>query len=128
MSAIKDGRLPITLDKERHLLFSLNVIDEVQDRFGAFDNLEAMMTGKDSIKNLRWLLTTLLNEGADEGEAELTEKEVGRMIHTGNFAEVKTAIFKAFAMGNRGTPEPMEPEADGEEDGDEEGNAQAGEA
>lgn len=109
------------------MLFSLNVIDEVQDRFGAFDDLAAVMTGKDSIKNLRWLLTTLLNEGADEGEAELTEKEVGRMIHTGNFAEVKTAIFKAFAMGNRGTPEPMEQEADSEEDGDEEGNAQAGE-
>ena len=31
MSAIKDGRFPITLDKERHLLFSLNVIDEMQD-------------------------------------------------------------------------------------------------
>lgn len=128
MSAIKDGRLPITLDKERHLLFSLNVIDEVQDRFGAFDNLEAVMTGKDSIKNLRWLLTVLLNEGADEGEPELTEKEVGRMIHTGNFTEVKTAIFKAFAMGNRGTTEPMEAtDTDDEEDGEEEGNAQAGE-
>lgn len=129
MSAIKDGRLPITLDKERHLLFSLNVIDEVQDRFGAFDNLEAVMTGKDSIKNLRWLLTTLLNEGEDEGEAELSEKEVGRMIHTGNFTEVKTAIFQAFAMGNRGTAEPIESESeDDEEDGEEEGNVKAGKA
>ena len=129
MSAIKDGRLPITLDKDRHLLFSLNVIDEVQDRFGSFDNLEAVMTGKDSIKNLRWLLTTLLNEGAEEGEASLTEKEVGRMIHTGNFNEVKAAIFKAFAMGNRGTTEPMAAEdAEEAEDDENEGNAQAGKA
>lgn len=128
MSAIKDGRLPITLDKERHLLFSLNVIDEVQDRFGSFENLEVVMTGKDSIKNLRWLLTTLLNEGADEGEAELTEKEVGRMIHTGNFNEVKGAIFKAFALGNRGNTEPIEAEGDEGEDDEEEGNAQAGKA
>ena len=65
MSAIKDGRLPIVLDKERHLLFSLNVIDEMQDKFGGFDKLAEMLIGKDGIKNLRWLLTLLLNEGAD---------------------------------------------------------------
>ena len=99
MSAIKDGRLPIVLDKERHLLFSLNVIDEMQDKFGGFDKLAEMLKGKDGIKNLRWLLTLLLNEGADDGEEQLTEKQVGKMIHTGNFNEVKTAIFKAFAMG-----------------------------
>lgn len=57
MSAIKDGRLPIVLDKERHLLFSLNVIDEMQDKFGGFDKLAEMLKGKDGIKNLRWLLT-----------------------------------------------------------------------
>jgi len=118
MSAIKDGRFPIQLDKERHLLFSLNAIDEMQDKFGGFDRLDTMLSGKDGIKNLRWLLTVLLNEGADEGEAELTEKQVGRLIHTGNFAEVKSAIFKAFSMGNNGTPEP--PEKDDEEDDDEE--------
>lgn len=110
------------------MLFSLNVIDEVQDRFGSFDNLETVMTGKDSIKNLRWLLTILLNEGADEEEEALTEKEVGRMIHTGNFQAVKAAIFKAFALGNRGTTEPQEAEPNEAEDDDEEGNAQAGKA
>lgn len=119
MSAIKDGRFPIELDKERHLLFSLNAIDEMQDKFGGFDRLDVVLSGKDSIKNLRWLLTVLLNEGAEEGEAELTEKQVGRLIHTGNFAEVKTAIFKAFSMGNNGSPEP--PAKDDEED-DEEDN------
>ena len=66
MSAIKDGRLPIVLDKERHLLFSLNVIDEMQDKFGSFDRLDEVLKGKDSIKNLRWLLTLLINEGADD--------------------------------------------------------------
>ena len=118
MSAIKDGRFPIELDKERHLLFSLNAIDEMQDRFGGFDKLDEVLSGKDSIKNLRWLLTVLLNEGAEEGEPELNEKEVGRMIHTGNFLEVKQSIFKAFSMGNNGTPEPpvKGEEDDGEED------------
>lgn len=117
MSAIKDGRFPIVLDKERHLLFSLNAIDEMQDKFGGFDRLDTVLSGADSIKNLRWLLTVLLNEGAAEGEEELTEKQVGKLIHTGNFAEVKTAIFKAFSMGNAGTAEPPEnDEEDDEED------------
>ena len=102
------------LDKERHLLFSLNAIDEMQDKFGGFDRLDTVLSGKDSIKNLRWLLTVLLNEGAEDDEEPLTEKQVGKLIHTGNFAEVKTAIFKAFSMGNNGTLEP--PEQDGEDD------------
>lgn len=127
MSAIKDGRFPIQLDKERHLLFSLNAIDEMQDKFGGFDRLDKVLSGKDSIKNLRWLLTVLLNEGAEEGEAELTEKQVGKLIHTGNFAEVKSAIFKAFSMGNNGTPEPPETDDDEEDNGeDTEKNAGAG--
>lgn len=108
MSAIKDGRFPIMLDKKRYLLFSLNAIDEMQDRFGGFDRLDTVLSGKDSIKNLRWLLTVLLNEGADEGEEMLTEKQVGKLIHTGNFLEVKSSIFKAFSMGNNGTEEPSE--------------------
>ena len=110
MSAIKDGRFPITLDKERHLLFSLNVIDEMQD--------------------LRWLLTLLLNEGAEDGEEELTEKQVGKLIHTGNFLEVKSSIFKAFSMGNNGTAEPParddEEEEDDGEDNENGKNAAAG--
>ena len=118
MSAIKDGRFPIMLDKERHLLFSLNAIDEMQDKFGGFDRLDKVLSGRDSIKNLRWLLTVLLNEGAEEGEPELSEKQVGKLIHTGNFAEVKDAIFKAFSMGNNGAEEP--PARDDEEDDDEE--------
>lgn len=118
MSAIKDGRFPIVLDKERHLLFSLNAIDEMQDKFGGFDRLDTVLSGKDSIKNLRWLLTVLLNEGAEDDEEPLTEKQVGKLIHTGNFAEVKTAIFKAFSMGNNGTPEPTEPPEPPEQDGE----------
>ena len=114
------------LDKERHLLFSLNAIDEMQDKFGGFDRLDTVLSGKDSIKNLRWLLTVLLNEGAGEGEDPLTEKQVGKLIHTGNFAEVKDAIFKAFSMGNTGSIEPPERDEEDEEEEDIEKNATAG--
>lgn len=129
MSAIKDGRYPIELDKQRHLLFSLNAIDEMQDKFGGFDRLDQVLSGADSIKNLRWLLTVLLNEGAEVNEEPLTEKQVGRLIHTGNFLEVKASIFKAFSMGNSGTTEPPEKDTDDEDDEEnEEKNVATGKA
>lgn len=128
MSAIKDGRFPIMLDKERHLLFSLNAIDAMQDKFGGFDKLDEMLSGKDSIKNLRWILTVLLNEGAEAGEPELTEKEVGRLIHIGNFLELKSAIFKAFSLGNNGTTEPPARDEEDDEEEDGEKNVKAGKA
>ncbi len=43
----------------------------MQDKFGGFDRLDKVLSGKDSIKNLRWLLTVLLNEGADEAKRSL---------------------------------------------------------
>lgn len=113
------------LDKPRHLLFSLNALDEIQDRFGGFDNLDQVMMGKDSIKNLRWLLALLINEGKDDGEEDLSEKQIGRLFHAGNIDGIKTAIFQAFSMGSRGTTEPMETESGDEED-EEEKNAAAG--
>lgn len=115
MSAIKDGRTTIMLDKQRHLLFSLNVIDEVQDRFQDIEALPAKLQGKNGIKTLRWLLTLLLNEGRDEAEPELTEQQVGHMIHVGNMAAVKDAIFASFTVGNGGAETAhAEPDDEGE--------------
>ena len=56
MSAIRDGRVPVELGgKTLHLLFSLNVIDELQDRVDDLDKLDGIIFGK-SIKDLKWLL------------------------------------------------------------------------
>ena len=101
MSALKDGRLPIELDKQRHLLFSLNVLDAVQDKFGAIENLASEMTGSNAIKNIRWIFTLLINEGATDDEI-LTESQVGKLIHTGNFKDVQNAIFEAFSLSSGG--------------------------
>lgn len=104
MSAIKDGRYEIELNgKKYHMLFSLNALDEIQDKFGGYDQIDkAMSEGKDMIKNVRWLFTLLLNEGRAEDEPELTEKQVGRLIHVGNLGDIKGAIFNAFAYGATG--------------------------
>ena len=103
MSAIRDGRYPIMLDKERHLLYDLNAIDMIQERFGELTKIGEAMTGKDGFKNLRFLLTVLLNEGESDPTAnELTEREVGKLIHVGNLNAVKDAIFAAISVGNTG--------------------------
>ena len=94
------------------MLFSLNVLDEMQDQFGGYDKLTEALQGNDVFKNVKWLLTRLINEGAEDGEEELTEKQVGKMVHSGNLNEIVTTILSAFNMGTAGTPviEPPEPE------------------
>jgi hypothetical protein len=132
MSAIKDGRMPIELNgKMYHMLFSLNAIDEIEDRFGDIGNITEIIEGKGRMKDLRWLFTLLINEGAPDGEEQLTEKQVGKLIHSGNLAEITTAIYKTFVYGNTGSTEiPDVNDADDIDVSDEEndeGNAQAGE-
>lgn len=131
MSAIKDGRYAINIGgRERHLLFSLNALDEIQDKFGGYDKLGEVFNqeNKDWIKNTRWLLTLLINEGADEGEPELTEKQVGRLIYTGNIFDVQNAILKAFAVGTSGSETHREEQGEQDEisDGADKGNAESG--
>lgn len=128
MSAIKDGRYPVELGgKTRHLLFSLNVLDEVQDRFGGYDKLAEVFdqSNKDWIKNTKWLFALLINEGADEGEEPVTEQQAGKWLNMGNLAEIQNAMLKSFAVGTRGTTEPAEEEPDEDNDTDE-GNATGG--
>lgn len=131
MGAIKDGRYPIEIGgKERHLLFSLNALDEIQDKFGGYDKLAEVFNqdNKDWIKNTKWLLALLINEGAEEGEPEVTERQVGKWIHTGNIIEVQTKMMKAFSVGTTGnteTRQSQDDEAETEEEG-EAGNLKGG--
>lgn len=128
MSAIRDGRFPVELGgKEYHLLFSLNALDEMQDRFGGYDKLDKAFdqSNPNMIKDLRWLLTLVINEGLEEGETELTEKQVGRLIHVGNLPQIKDAIFNAFVYSANGGEEKNEDAEETNADS-EEGNAAAG--
>lgn len=123
MSAIKDGRMPVELNgKTYYLLFSLNALDEMQDRFGGYDKLDKAFdqSNPNMIKDLRWLLTLIINEGMEEGETPLTELQVGKLIHIGNLPQIKDAIFSAFVYSTNGGEE--KEVADGEPDTTEEGN------
>lgn len=128
MSAIKDGGYAITLKgKEYKLLFSLNVLDEIQDKFGAYDKLNEVFNPDNPnwIKDTKWLLAMLINEGLlvdDEDAKLLDEKTVGRLIHMGNIKEVQRAIFASFVLGNIG-----DEESDGDIEDIEEDSEGAGE-
>lgn len=108
MGALKSGAFPVELNgKEYGLLFSLNALDEVQEKFGGYDKLSEVFN-KDNpnlFKDTRWLLTLLINEALlaeDENAQLLEEKRVGRLIHAGNLQEVQNAIL------NRSTEEQRE--------------------
>lgn len=128
MSALKSGAYPVTINgKEYGLLFSLNALDEVQEKFGSYDKLDEVFNDEnpDLFKDMRWLLALLINEAIlaeDENAQTLDEKKVGRMIHAGNLKEIQDAIFKSFARGTMGDDEPEE---DREEEKTEEGNRKA---
>ena len=111
MSAIKDGGYTVTLKgKEYRLLFTLNALDEIQTKFGGYDKLNEVFnkSNPDWVKDTKWLLTLLINEGLleeDENAALFTEQQIGRLIHMGNLAEVQRAIFASFAAGTAGDEE-----------------------
>ena len=111
MGAFKSGAYPVRIgEKEYGLLFSLNALDEVQEKFGGYDKLGEVFNDKNPnfFKDTRWLLTLLLNEGLqaeDENAVPLDEKKVGRMIHAGNLQEIQNSIFLSFARGASGDSE-----------------------
>ena len=115
MSAIKDGRIPLVLGgKQRHIILSLDVLDEIQDRLGDLDGLDDLLH-KPKPRDLKWLLSVMLKGAADEGEETPTEQQLGRMIHTGNLQRVRRAIDEAVMLGSAG-------DEDVEEDKDDEGS------
>lgn len=111
MSAVKDGGYIVTLKgKDYRLLFTLNALDEIQTKFGGYDNLNEIFnqSNPDWVKDTKWLLTLLINEGLleeDENAEIMEEQRVGRLIHVGNLAEVQRAIYASFAAGTAGDGE-----------------------
>ena len=93
--------------KKYRLLFTLNALEELQDKCGGYDKLPEVFNqnNKDWVKDTKWLLTMLINEGLleeDENAELLSEDKVGRLIHLGNIREVQNAIFASFAAGTAG--------------------------
>ena len=106
MSALKPKGEKIKLgNNEYGMRFTLNAIDDIQDHFniGISELNKLFAEERDRIKNLRYLLTVLINEDIDCVNDEtgsniqhVDEKYVGRHIHAANIADVMSAVYRAF--------------------------------
>lgn len=97
--------------EERHLLFSLNAVDELQDHFDCSleEVIDRLTDKREAAKTLRYVVMTLLNDEADRTkDADLkhyTERETGWLINNENLVEVTVAVLKAYGIS---LPEPDE--------------------
>nr|DAV83583.1 MAG TPA: tail tube protein [Caudoviricetes sp.] len=116
MSDLRPKGVTITIDgTERNLLFTLNVIDEIQDHYDmAMTEVWDKLTDKrEAEKTIRYLLCTLLNDEAEREKRNgrelknYTEKEVGWIISVDDVDEILSALLKAYGVS---LPEPDEDE------------------
>lgn len=108
MSDLKPRGVPVMVEGvERHFLFTLNVIDEIQDHYNlALSEVIDKLTDKSqAYKTLRYIIMTLLNDEAERENAtgndkykKVTEKETGWLITLENEEEILIAVFKAYGL------------------------------
>ena len=90
---IKPIRVTVVLgdDKEHEILFDLNALAELEEKYGSLDDAFGMMQ-KGSIKATRTMLWAgLLHE--DEG---LSERDVGKLIDVAHLGDILDAITQAM--------------------------------
>ncbi|HRS66159.1 MAG TPA: hypothetical protein P5519_09785 [Spirochaetia bacterium] len=112
MSDLKPTGTKIKLgNKEYGLRFTLNAIDDIQEHFNIPISklVDLFKDEKTQIKNLRFMLMTLINEDLDcradetgEKAEHLEERYIGRHIDAGNIRNLIGATLKSFSSG---TPE-----------------------
>lgn len=80
--------------------FTLNCIDEVQEHFNASltDVINMIADGTQTARNVRFLVTLLLNESADAPENGWDEMEVGAAIDIRNFDYYVMKILEALGV------------------------------
>jgi hypothetical protein len=91
MSGIKPT-VTIILDKERHLLLSINAMVSFEEATGK-NIMQGLEMDRFSAKDLRALLWACLKH-EDPG---LTQEAIGDLIHAGNMTEIITAITEAWS-------------------------------
>lgn len=91
--------------KEFGLLFSINAIDDIQDHFDIpiASLIDLLRDERKIFKNLRYLLTVLINEAIDDeenGQPHVEERWVGRKITPENIHGLSESILQAFSEGS----------------------------
>ncbi len=109
MSDLRPVGVPITLDgTERHFLFTLNAIDEVQSHYDTdvLNALDNLFDEKKKMEALRFFTSTLLNDEyqrekwkkPDTELKEVSVQQAGWIINVDNIADVTAAILEAYRI------------------------------
>jgi hypothetical protein len=90
--------------KKYGILFNLNAIDEIQDRFDIpISKLDVLLKDERKVfKVLKSLLAILINEAIDDsesGDPHVDEKYIGRKITVADIPTLKDKVFSAFTAG-----------------------------
>lgn len=102
MSSLNPAGAAVMVDGvERHLLFTLNAIEEIQERYGLplSEVMEKFGDPMELPKVMRCIVAVLLADEAERTGGDLkvyTEKEIGWKILEGDQIPWLTAILKAY--------------------------------
>lgn len=77
---------------EREVVLSLNAMAELEDKYGSIDNAFEKIK-KGSIATIRFLLWCVL---VPDGDTDLTERAIGRLIKLDNIQEIMTSVMDAL--------------------------------
>lgn len=109
MSDLKNKYCTVNIDgKEYGMICTLNVIDDIQDKFGCgIESLDPMLNDpRQQMKVIKYLLAELINEAADckadetgEAAAHVTERYIGRHIGISNMSALVDSIGECFSDG-----------------------------
>lgn len=108
MSDMNPKPIEIKFDEKIYkVTFNINVIDDVQNHFNTpLGEICSLLADDVNIcGNVRYILTSLLNDAIEEQEfvigekiPKLTEHEVGRKINIENFGYFQNKVFEAFGI------------------------------
>ena len=119
MGIFKPRGVAIVLNgEERHFLFTLNMIDQIEEKYDKplMEVLEDVANDTGNGHLMRDIVVILLNDEAERNKrmkasveySTVTEADVGDMIGLDNYYEVMKALLKAYGRSM--------PEVDEEED------------
>jgi len=87
---VKEGLIPIQLDRERNLKFDLNAFIELEEKYGDIDTAFKDIEGG-KMKAIR----TVLWAGLVHEDESLTEKQVGALVTVSNLNEITDKLTEA---------------------------------
>ena len=131
MSDLRPQGVEIELGgQKRNLLFTLNVIDDIQERCNmplidtmksVVDVIDNNATNHEAITVFKGVVAALLNR--DKKEEKLEAEEVGELIHLENYKDVAWKVLEAYGVS---IPDPDEDDEDEDEEENEDPNLGTG--